>query len=319
MNACIAFVGVAGLLQFFLQFAGVYLFSFVEIWCADQVYFGTFYNVNNPAGVAGLFKSSGFFLVEASVYSQFMALGIAIELVYFRRVRHLAIFALGLMVSISGTGWLVLGAFVVGTLARGGRRGLVIALGALFAGGLGLGVLAFALPVQFEYFVGRVGEFSDPGSSAHIRFVSPWWMLSDVMGETPWALLVGAGAGASERMHTQVSYLYGVNTPLKIALEYGLPGLAAYMALFLAADRTPRQSAILPPAMVMFLFGGTYAQFPPILFLTLLITSVARLRPTPQPSTGRPRLAAAPRPVRASIPQGEQPHRAHRTGQDFPG
>jgi hypothetical protein len=60
-----------------------------------------------------------------------------------------------------------------------------------------------------------------------------------------------------------------------------LPGLAAYMALFLAADRTPRQSALLAPALMLFLFTGTYAQFPPILFPILLITSVARLRPTP--------------------------------------
>ncbi len=49
------------------------------------------------------------------------------------------------------------------------------------------------------------------------------------MGETPWAIFVGAGAGASERLHTQLSYLYGINTPLKIALEYGLPGLGAYL------------------------------------------------------------------------------------------
>ena len=154
-------------------------------------------------------------------------------------------------------------------------------------------MLAVALPELFEYFVGRVDEFSTPGSSAHLRFVTPWWALSDVMGETPWSLLVGAGAGVSERLHTQFSYFYGMNTPLKIALEYGLPGLAAYLALFLAADRTPRQSALLLPALMLFLFTGTYAQFAPILFPVLLITSVARLRPTPAPPSNRVRPAAA--------------------------
>ncbi len=71
-----------------------------------------------------------------------------------------------------------------------------------------------------------------------------------------------------------------------------MPGLAAYMALFLAADRTPRQSALLAPALMLFLFTGTYAQFPPILFPILLITSVARLRP--MPAHHAPRSAPLP-------------------------
>ena len=232
-------------------------------------------------------------MVEASIYSQFMAMGLAIEFTYFRRIRYLAIFALGLVLSFSGTGWLIMGAFVVGAVARQGGRGLKIGLGALSAAGVGLGVLAVASPELFEQYVGRVGEFTTPGSSGHLRFVTPWWAMSDFMGETPWALLVGGGAGVSERLHTQFTYFYGVNTPMKIALEYGLPGLVAYLALFLAADRTPRQSTLLAPALMFFLFTGTYAQFPPILFPVLLITSVARLRPTPAPPSNRVRPAAA--------------------------
>lgn len=287
VNACMAFVGVAGSLQFFAQFAGVSLFSFAELGVPAQYTLEfPFYNTKNGTGVGGLLKSNGFFMVEASIFSQFMAMALAIELTYFRRSRHMAVFALGLVVSVSGTGWMVLGGFVAGAVVRMGVRGLVIGFGALSAGAVGLGALAFASPELFEYFVGRLDEFSAPGSSAHIRFITPWWALSDVMGETPWAIFVGAGAGTSERLHTQLSYAYGVNTPLKIALEYGLPGLGAYMALFLAADRTPRQSALVPPAMVLFLFTGTYAQFPPILFPILLITSVARLRPPPPHPAG---------------------------------
>ena len=288
INSCIAFVGVAGIVQFIVQFGGIFLFSFVEFGVPIKYTLENFYNILNPAGVAGLYKSNGFFLVEASVYSQFMAMGLAIELVYFRRPRMLVIFALGLVFSISGTGWMVVGAFVVGTVAHQGARGLVVGLGAIAAGAVALGVLAFTLPDMFEYFVGRIDEFSSPGTSAHLRFITPWWALSDVIGETPWAFLVGAGAGTSERLHTQLSYVYGVNTPLKIALEYGVPGLVAYLMLFLAADRTPRQSALVPPAMVLFLFTGTYAQFPPILFPILLITSVARLRPAAAPSRLKP-------------------------------
>jgi hypothetical protein len=292
-NACLAFVGVAGILQFFAQLGGVFLISFVTLGVPTQYTLESFYNIYNPTGIGGLFKSNGFFMVEASVYSQFMAMGLAIEFTYSRRIRYLAIFALGLVLSFSGTGWLIMGAFVVGAVARQGGRGLKIGLGALSAAGVGLGVLAVASPELFEQYVGRVGEFTTPGSSGHLRFVTPWWAMSDFMGETPWALLVGGGAGVSERLHTQFTYFYGVNTPMKIALEYGLPGLVAYLALFLAADRTPRQSTLLAPALMFFLFTGTYAQFPPILFPVLLITSVARLRPTPAPPSNRVRPAAA--------------------------
>jgi hypothetical protein len=285
INGCILLVGVVGILQFLLQFAGISLFSFAEFGVPIRYTLEMYYNISNAVGFGGLYKANGF-LVEASVYSQFMALGLAIELVYFRRSRHLAIFALGLVLSFSGTGWMVLGAFVAGAVVRLGARGLMIGFGALAVSALALGVLAFTLPDQFEYFVGRVDEFSSPGSSAHIRFVSPWWALSDIMEETPWALLVGAGAGAAERLHTQVSYLYGINSPMKVLVEYGLPGLVAYFMLFLAADRTPRQSAVMLPVMMLFLFMGTYVQFAPILFPILLITSVARLRPTPSYSSG---------------------------------
>lgn len=282
-NACLAFVGVAGVLQFFAQFAGLNLFSFEALGFPVKYTVELYYNVNNLAGTGGIYKSNGFFLAEASIYSQFMALGLAAELIYFRRQRYLAVFAFGLILSVSGTGWLVLGAFVVATVAKLGARGVAMGVGALAAGGFALGVLSFASPDLFEYFVSRVDEVSTPGSSGHIRFVTPFWALSDVLGEAPWSLLSGAGAGASERLHTQVSYIYTVNTPLKVVLEYGLPGLAAYLALFLAADRTPRQSALLLPAMTLFLLTGTYAQFPPVLFPILLITSVARLRPTTAP------------------------------------
>lgn len=286
VNRWIFFVGVAGIVQFFAQFAGVSVFLFSELGVPLQFTQEiVFYNTLQTAGAGStVVKSNGFFLVEASIYSQMAAMGLAIELIYFRRMRHLAVFALSLVVSLSGTGFMVLGAFIFGLVMRMGARGAAIGAAALAVAAFALGVLALAQPDLFNYFVGRVNEFSSPGSSAHLRFITPFWALSDVLDQTPLSLLIGAGAGASERLHTQLTYAYNINTPLKIAVEYGLPGLAAYFALFLAADRTPRQSALMLPAMMLFLFTGAYSQFAPVLFPILLITSVARLRPTPPKS-----------------------------------
>lgn len=281
VNACLFFIGVAGILQFFAQFAGVSLFSFVELGVPIQfTQEFTFYNTKQPAGASDIIKSNGFFLAEASIYSQMAAMGLAIELIYFRRMRHLAVFALSLVVAVSGTGWMVIGAFAAGAVISMGARGLAIAAAGLAVTTFTLGVLSVASPDLFTYFIGRVNEFTSPGSSAHLRFVTPFWALSDVLDQTPLSLLVGAGAGASERLYTQLSYAYNINTPLKTLVEYGLPGLVAYLALFLAADRTPRQSALMMPAMMLFLFTGAYSQFAPVLFPILLMTTVARLRPT---------------------------------------
>jgi hypothetical protein len=281
---CIAFVGIAGIFQFFAQFFGFDLFSFVTLGFPERFTLEPYYVIYNPAGVGNVYKSNGFFLMEASIYSQIMALGFAIEILYFRRAQYLAILALGLVISVSGTGWMVFGAFIIGVVARLGVQGALIGTGAIVSGALALSILAFALPDLFDYFIGRVDEFSSPGSSAHIRFISPWWTAGEVLTHAPWALVIGAGAGVSERL--QVTYLYAPNSLVKILTEYGLTGLCAYLSLFFVADRTPRQSALLLPAMVLFFFtGGSYSQFAPILFPILLVCSVARLRP---PTTAIP-------------------------------
>jgi hypothetical protein len=278
VNACLAFVGVAGILQFLVQFAGLSVFTFSEFGVPVRFTVEKGYNLAIPAYIgASFFKANGFFLVEPSVYSQFMALGLAIELVFFRRPVHLAIFSLGLVLSVSGTGWLVLGAFVAGAAVHMGPRGIAMGLGTAVCGALGLGVLALTLPEVFAFLLNRASEFSSPGSSGHIRFVTPWWALGDAIDMAPWTLFVGLGPGTAERL--PLTYLYGMSTPLKVVIEYGLPALAAYLALFLAADRTPRQRAVLPAALVLFLFTGTYVQFPPVLFPILLITTIVRLRP----------------------------------------
>jgi hypothetical protein len=283
VNRWLFFVGVAGILQFFAQFAGISIFGFSDHGFPIRYTQEYFYNTVQTAGASSVIKANGFFLLEASIYSQMAAMGLCIELVFFRRLRHLAVFGLSLVVAVSGTGLMVLGAFVVGAVISMGARGAAVAAGALAVTASALGALALAQPDLFAYFIGRVSEFSSPGSSAHLRFVTPFWALSDVLDETPLSLLIGGGAGASERLYTQLAYAYNINTPLKIVVEYGLPGLVAYLALFLAADRTPRQSALMMPAMTLFLFTGAYSQFAPILFPILLITSVARLRPAGKP------------------------------------
>ena len=126
-------------------------------------------------------------------------------------------------------------------------------------------------------FASRFGEINEAGTSGNLRFVTPYQALNAVWSHESWAWLVGIGAGASE--HLDLPFLYTVNTPSKIALDFGIPAVVIYVALIMRAERTSLQNALVVPAMVLLMFTGGYQQFAPVLFPIFLLLCVARLRP----------------------------------------
>ena len=276
VNTWLAFIAVAGLVQFLLQLVGVRVFAFTGI-IPDGLLYEAGWNLVIPVGTGDLLKANGFFLVEPSVFSQLMALGLVIEVLAFRRPRFLLLFFAGLLLSFSGTGWIVLGGFLVAAVVGMGWRG--IATGAATAAVLAVALAgaAYAFPDLASTLQSRTDEITRPGTSGHLRFVTPFWITEDGLTETPSAAAIGIGAGVSERL-TPV-YEYDVNTPVKILLEYGTPALIAYTLLFVGGRKSPIQRRILVPVLVIIFIAGAYQQFPPMLFLLLLLVSVARLEP----------------------------------------
>ncbi len=271
VSLALAALAVAGLAQFVLQFVGLSFFSFVGI-VPDQFLIEEQYNVTIPID-RGLNKSNGLFLVEPSVFSQFMAVGVVVEALYFRRAAFLALFFAALLFSMSGTGWMVLGSYIVVLAISAGRRGLVGAI--LLAAGCALAftALSVALPDFADMMSGRVYEFTLPGTSGHERFVTPFLALQDLLNAAPWVSVTGVGPGASEQL--MIPYVYHLNTPIKVLMEYGIFGLMLYLGLLTWGTRTKRQATLLAPLMVLLLLTGGYHQFSPILFAVLLIGTVA--------------------------------------------
>ena len=294
-------VAIAGVAQFAAQFAGLRLFSFTGL-VPDSLLFESGYNLSIPVGIGDILKSNGLVLVEPSVFSQLMAIGLIVEAVAFRRLTFLAAFTTGLLLSFSGTGWVVLAAFVAGAAVTSGRRGLLTAGGVVLLLGVGLAIVTFAAPEFAAALVGRLDEIGHPGTSGHLRFVTPFWMLEDILVAHPPALLLGIGSGGSE--HLPLPYEYDVNTPVKIMAEYGAPVLLAYVLLFVAGRKTPVQLAIVSPAVLLFMVTGGYQQFPPMVFLILLLTSVARLRTGDQPGVATAVVRPPPRAVLAAPAAG---------------
>ncbi len=269
-------VAVAGIAEFVAQLIGLRLFSFSGLVPADFL-IEREYDVVAPVAGTSLLRSNGFFLVEPSVFSQFMAVGVIVEWLLFRRPARLALYLAALLVSVSGTGWLVLSVFVVElafvTGALGALRALVLAGACILV----LTLASLVIPDITSALTGRTGEFAVQGSSGYERFVTPFLVLTQVLSAAPWSILTGIGPGASEQL--LVPYFYQLNTPVKVMLEYGVPGLLFYLLLLLDAVRTPTQWLLIGPLLVLLMFTGGYQEFSPVLFPALLIGTVALLRP----------------------------------------
>ena len=147
------------------------------------------YNTVIPIGTTGYMKSNGLFLVEPSVFSQFMALAVIIEILMFRRLLFIGAFVIALMVSLSGTGWLMILSFVLTASFSLGVRGLVLSFVTAAGAFLAIAVLAVTFPSGFELFMSRTSEIYHVGSSGYDRFVTPWHLASFVFSRAPWTAL----------------------------------------------------------------------------------------------------------------------------------
>ncbi len=276
VNRLLLIVAIAGIAQFVAQFAGIDAFTFDQTLPTAMLATSN-WNQVIPLGIGSTLKSNGFFLVEPSVMSQFMALALMIEMLVLRRLGYLAVFGAGLLLSFSGTGMIVLAVFVLVVALRLGWRGLAVAAAVVVLACLAVGLVAVLAPDVAASVGSRMNEISTPGTSGHMRFITPFWLLSDTLHRTPGLAVIGLGGGVSERL--VMPYDYDVNTPVKIGLEYGFPALACYLLLFLVGRRSVLQSVLVLPGFVLLMFTGGYQQFAPVVYLVALICCVAWLEP----------------------------------------
>lgn len=257
------FIAVAGILQFYAQFviSSPWLFDYREM-IPPIVRGSGLYNTLNPAG--SLIKSNGFFLREASGFSFLLAFGILCELNMRRRKLPIAVMALGILVSYSGSGFLALG---VAMLFQASKK-LVLQL----ACGLAIGAVVVSLfgdALNLQYTLGRVGEFDSAStkSSAYCRFISPGKLAVDQIDSTRWSALVGHGPGTTQKMFDACETTYG-----KIVFEYGLLGALALSVLIFAAVMRSRMPLRLRVMLIVqwYLLGGHLLAPEPLLVIFVL-------------------------------------------------
>jgi hypothetical protein len=222
------FIALAGIVQFFAQFVfrPEWLFDYTQLIPAPVRGSGGWNTVNSTGSWV---KSNGFFLREPSIFSVAMAFALLCESSLARRKWVMAMLALALLLTYSGSGLLCL---AVGMLFPMGRGTVVRVLAFAVLAAATFFLVGDAL--NLSYTLNRIDEFASERSSAYCRFVYPGAVVVQQIDSSPWTSLLGHGPGTMERMGATCAD--GAQTTYaKVLFEYGLVGTLAFGVLIFGA------------------------------------------------------------------------------------
>lgn len=187
-------MAVIALAQFAEQLTTQTRFSLFEY--VPKGYWIEGYNTRPTLGWGSNFhKSNGEFFLEPSFLSQFLAVAVIIEILFFGSWPRIALYGAGIFCSFSGTGMLLLVIFGIATIVKARRYELLYPAPLLF--------ILYLLVYDNEYvtaITGRLGEFGAEGSSAQIRFETPNEALFDLVNRDFTGFLIGRGPGVVDQL-----------------------------------------------------------------------------------------------------------------------
>jgi hypothetical protein len=206
------------------------------------------YNYIQPIIYGSYFmKPNAVVFLEVSLLSQFIAVALAIELTLFRRPVQLIVLAAGLLMTMAGTGALLMALTLPVLLGRLRLRSAVVMMAILLV----VCVVAFRLG-WFDIVSSRMDEYKHNGTSANMRFILPAERLLEFLHD-PRGLIAGIGAGQIEKGGNFIWWPF-----VKVAIEYGL--LAAILfygwMIYCLFHRAPDR-ALAFVLLVWFSFEGT--------------------------------------------------------------
>ena len=244
-----------GILQFALQSAitSSLLFTF-KGYVPESLLLPEFNTFQQLTYGSPLYKSNGFFMIEPSTFSQFVAIAIVIELLFYQVKWRLAVYCAALLFSYSGTGLIGL-ALAPAILVSRRSYGTIIVL-ALFA------LLALATSQLWHMSVteARTSELSSSDSSGYARFIAPADLIATYQIFRPRDLLFGLGPGTYLRYGNIMPYEVGEASWAKVLFEYGVVGSLLFWPLLIVAVFSNAPSVWLTATlMIGFLtFGGGF-------------------------------------------------------------
>jgi hypothetical protein len=272
------------------QFASQQFFHIAYVDLLDQLpeaYILQGYLTSYPVTYgAFLFKSNAYLFLEASLFSQFVALAIVIELWVFRRASALVVLFMALATSFSGTGVMLIAAVspVLFVLKARDVRTILLTL-------LTVTAVAWAIVARPTLF-DRISEFGQRDTSASARFVEPYRLMAqESLLSTP-RFLVGYGAGAADRMITTSDALINFSAIPKAMIEYGAVGglgLLITLGIRLAVSGQPPPVVVALLVMHYFLSGALLQPISALLLFYFTVSSSSKI-PVPRPHFPRSTL-----------------------------
>lgn len=215
------------------------------------------------------YKPNGIFFLETSVLSQYLALGILVEFIFFRRAWVLAILLGAEIGTMGGTGLMLLLWVAPFLIPRLGPRALAAAIPAAGV------VVAVAIASGWMANVSmRMGTFGQGGSSANQRFVQPllyFTKLSDIGADA----LRGIGAGNIPQVTDTVWW-----PATKVSAEYGVPAaIALYVYLVYSLFKGTTSRVLAFGCLVQYsILNGSYAM-PVFMATTAMLCTLFHVRP----------------------------------------
>ena len=219
-------LAVCAIVQYALQYIlhASWLFnlgSFIPDWfSASGVW-------NHAVPVNGSFKANGLFQREPSGLSMLLGLAFVVEMTQARRYPRLAVMALAMALSYSGTGILIAAAgLLLPTSGPALRRTLILlAVGVVFW-------FVFQNLLNLDVFLDRATEFDKPNTSGYARFVAPLDVVQYGFGSSWWAPYIGNGPGTIQPAIIRYTTTYAIHDPTwaKLLFEYGVLGFGIMVA-----------------------------------------------------------------------------------------
>ncbi len=226
----------------------------------DELQFKNFNYIQPITHDSRLMKPNAVFFLEVSVLSQWTAVALALELVFFARVWRMAFYATILVACFAGTGLLLVAMTAPVLLGRVRVRTMATIFVVALIG------LTVAIKIHwYEMVSSRFNEYQKAGASANERFVAP----IDVMFaefEKPGFVFVGEGPGAISKDEGNTWWVVA-----KIAYEYGVFPTLTFCAflIFVLFAGAPSSRLAYTYVMLMNFMGGFIIPIWPLLIFML--------------------------------------------------
>ncbi len=196
------------------------------------------------------YKGNGFFLLEASTLSMLSARALLLVVLLLKDTRYLLPLVLGLAFSLSGTGLvftLLFTSVPLGYLLVKNKTislfQFLVSLGAIF-------VLGTVFLFYQDYFSERIFELSDPGTSGHSRFTTPYIVFNEYVTRNFGTFLLGYGPGSFVTLTGSASVEYHDTGWIKLFVELGFLGTLSFCGFFLYCVHSATKSWYIAVAML---------------------------------------------------------------------